>query len=195
MKKILKIAFSLFFAINTYSQVTVILPLSSFDDTNGAYYKDLDNELLTYEGTWEGVLNNKKYTFVFQKFTQQLRSFYPFSDSYAYHDELKGKFKVTDITTNTIIYSSLNAINYDEFPIFGIVKPYHNRFQFIFTDTDENCSNTLEFYLENIQNQTNQLKYSYFNYDGWWNKDCTTYSDRMDIPVNLPMNELILTKL
>ena len=195
MKNTLKIVFCLFFSMSIYSQVTVILPLSSFDDSNGAYYKDLDNEFLHYEGTWEGILNNKKYTFVFQKFTQQLRSFYPLSDSYSYHDELKGKFKVTDITTNTIIYSSLNAISYDEFPIYGIVKPYHNRFKFIFTDTVENCQNTLEFYLENIPNQPNQLKYSFFNYDSWWKSNCTTYSDRMDIPVNSPMSELILTKL
>ncbi len=195
MKNTLKIIFCLFLSINSYGQVTVVVPLSPVTNQNGAYFKDLNNELFPYVGTWEGVLNNKKYTFVFQKFTQHLTTYYPYSESYYYRDELMGKFQVTNNTTGEVIYSSLNASSYDEYPIRGIVKPYHGRFSFVFIDTEANCENGLKFMLKNIPNQTNQLKYFRFEYKDSWNIDCTTYSSRMDIPVNLPMQDLILTKL
>ena len=195
MKNTLKIVSCLFFSISIYSQVTIEVPLSTVTFQNGAYFKDINNELLPYVGTWEGVLNNKKYTFVFQKFTQHLTSYFPYSESYHYDDRLKGKFQVTNNTTGEIIYSSLSASTYDDFPIYGVVKPYHGRFSFVFKDTEANCENGLEFMLKNIPNQPNQLKYFHFEYKDSWNIDCTTYSDRMDIPVNLPMSELIFTKL
>ena len=53
MKKILKFAFCLLLALNANSQVTTIVPLSSYDYPNGAYLKDLNNELTFWEGTWE----------------------------------------------------------------------------------------------------------------------------------------------
>ncbi len=187
--------FCILISLKLHSQVTVVLPLSTVDYTNGAYFKDFDNELLPYVGTWEGILNNKKYTFVFQKFTQHLISSAPLSDNYLYQDLLKGKFEVIELSTGAVIYSSLSAINYEDFPILGVVKPYNGRFDFYFQDTEINCENGLEFSLRNIPSQPNQLKYYWFRYNDWYKSDCSMYSDRMDIPIFLPMQELILTKL
>lgn len=193
MKKIILI-FVITFSITCKSQVTVELPLGTYEYPNGAYLKDLNNELLPYVGTWKGVLNNKEYTFVFQKFTQHL-SAYPNGGSYNYRDEIKGKLKVVDLTTNITLYDNLSATNYDDFLIYGVSKPYSGMFEFIFTDTDANCNNSLSFTLRNINGQPNQLTYCYFKYDDWWKSwDCPNYSNRMSIPVNLPMEEFVLIK-
>ena len=170
-----------------------IMPLSSLTNPSGAYLKDLDNTFLPYLGTWEGILNNKKYTFMFVKFTQRL---IVRSNSHSYYrDDLMGKFKVTDITTGNILYDNTSAINYGEYKIDG-TNPSRGVCTFYFTDTDANCRNQMEFTLMNIRGQPNQLKYCYFEYtDSWSGFECTNYPNRMDIPVFLPKEELILTKI
>ena len=181
------------FTLNIYSQVTVVLPLSSYDYPNGAYLQDTNNELLPYVGTWEGISNNKKYIFEFQKFTQLLSST-PDGVTYNYRDEIKVKFKVIDLVTNTVLYNGLSATSPADFPIYGVSRPHRGLFNFVFTDTDANCQNTLEFYLLNIF-QPGKFKYCYFAYDDWWRKDLCNYTDRMAIPHFLPTSEFILTKI
>ncbi|WP_394758798.1 DUF6705 family protein, partial [Flavobacterium sp.] len=171
-----------------------IMPLSTLNAPNGAYLKDLDNTFLPYLGTWEGVLNNKKYTFEFVKFTQRLVMR---SNSYSYYrDDLMGKFKVTDLITGSVIYDNLAITNYDQYRIDG-TNPSTSRgiCAFYFTDTDANCKNGMEFKLQNVTGQPNQLKYCYFLYtDSWTGSDCPYYPNRLAIPVFLPKEELILTK-
>lgn len=178
----------------SYSQVTVTVPLSTVDYQNGAYLKDLSNELHPYIGVWEGVLNNKKYTFVFQIFEQHLTSYAPASESYHYEDVIMGKFKVTDLVSNSIIYSSLNAINYEDFPIHSGL-PYYGLMKFIFKDTSSNCENSVQFYLRTIPNNPNVFSYCNFGYNDWWRDEDCPYTNRTDIPVHLPTATLILTKL
>ena len=109
-------------SLNIYSQVTSIVPLSTINAPNGAYLKDLDDELLPYVGTWEGMSNNKKYTFVFEKFTQKL--FFFSNEHYFYRDKIKAKLKVIDLATNEVLYNGLSAIDYDDFPIYGVSRPH-----------------------------------------------------------------------
>jgi len=172
-----------------------IVPLSTIHVPNGAYVQDTNNTFNKYIGTWEGILNNKKYTFVFTKFPQ-----HPvvWSATYSYYeDQLMGNFKVTDLATNTVIYDNTTATSYDNFRIYGTYPSLARGIcEFIFTDTDANCQNRLEFTLKNITGQPNQLKYCYFKYNDWWSfNDCPNYSSRSQIPVYLPMQDLILTKL
>lgn len=194
MKNILIIILGLLFSIKTNAQVTVVLPLDAYEYPNGAYLKDLNESLLPYVGTWKGVLNNHEYTFVFQKFTQHLTTL-P-NGNYHYEDEIKAKFKVVDLLEEDVIYDNLSATNYDDFLIYGLFpSTSHGIFQFIFRDTDLNCNNTLSFTLMNIIGQTNKLKYCYFEYkDSWKSWDCPNYPNRMNIPVYLPLNDLVLTK-
>jgi hypothetical protein len=194
MKKLITISILLFLlTVSTYAQVTQIVPINSLQYPNGAYRKDLNGEFNRYVGTWEGVLNNKKYTFVFQKFEQHLYTY--LNNTYEYADRLKVKFKITDLATNSIIYDGLNAINYEDFPIYAASKPYNTLLTFVFKDTEVNCFNTLEFTLKNVPNMPNQLKYCYFKYDDFWIDSCANYQDRMSIPVFLPKEVFILTKL
>ena len=73
MKKFITL-FLLFLYSYINGQVTQIVPFNtySFSQPNGTYFKDLDNTLNYYEGTWEGILNNKKYTFIFKKKTENV---------------------------------------------------------------------------------------------------------------------------
>lgn len=195
MKKILKIIGCLLLAINSYSQEGVEMPLGTtyLNDENGTYFKDINGDLNPYVGTWEGTVNNKKYTFVIQKFPKHAISFT--TGYYKYYDMLKIKFKVTDLATNVILYSTLDAVNFDDFPIYGLSKPFHGSFQFIFNDTDANCQNSLRFFLDGTPALTNQLKYCKFEYDEWWLfENCPNYSSRDAIPVYLPKTDFILTK-
>lgn len=190
MKK--SLIFLLLLLVQMGSCQTPILPLSTYEHIpNGAYIKDVNNELLHYIGTWEGVLNNKKYTFEFVKFESHFNNLF-------YKDELLCKFKVTDLSTGNILYNDLNIYNYDGYKIYALTPPHRGMLHCIFTDTNENCNNTLEFYLRNINGQSNKLTYCYFRYTDEWGilgNGCPNYEDRMTIPIYLPTEDLILTKL
>jgi hypothetical protein len=181
-------------SLKSLAQVTQIVPLGTINNfQSGIYYKDIDGELNKYIGTWEGVSDNKKYTFVFQKFEQQKTTWS--NGLYYYNDDLMVKFKVTDLATNTVLYNGLDAVNYEDFLITAINIPFNSLFSFIFTDTEANCYNRLKFTLKNVPNMPNQLKYCYFKYDDFWIDSCANYQDRMSIPVFLPKEVFILTKL
>ncbi|CAF3337583.1 unnamed protein product [Rotaria socialis] len=174
---------------------TPILPLGTYEDIpNGAYLKDLDNILLPYVGTWEGVLNNKKYTFVLTKFTQHYSNY-----NLYFEDELRGNFKVTDLATNTVIYDNTATTTYDNQRIFYTYPDVpRGLIQLFFRDTIANCSNSFSFYLRNINGHPDQLTYCYFKYGSWGNgvyRDCPNYTDRSQIPVYLPQQDFVLTKL
>ena len=191
--KTLKIIALLLFITNSYSQVTVEVPLGTDEYPNGAYLKDTDGVLNKYTGTWEGVLNNKKYTFVFQFFPQHYSN--SPDGSYEYQDEVKVKFKVVDLIDNSVIYDGLSVSNYDDYLIYCASRPYHGIFKCWFTDTPANCENSLSFTLKNIPGYINQLRYCYFEYGQWYRPTDCPYLNQSDIPHFLPMEEFILTKL
>jgi hypothetical protein len=60
MKNFFKLAALLFLTVSCKAQVTSTVPLgTSYTYIQpGMYFKDLDNELSYWEGTWVGVLNN-----------------------------------------------------------------------------------------------------------------------------------------
>ena len=190
MKKILKFAFCLLLALNANSQVTTIVPLSSYDYPNGAYLKDLNNELTFWEGTWEATLNNKKYTFVFTKFVQHLASY---GNHYYYRDELRGKYKVVDLTTNQVLYSNITATNYDDYSILGLAL-INGDFSFLFRDDASKCYNSVKFSLQKINGQSNQIRYCNFRFNEYHYFNCPNYADQLSIPMFLPQENVILIK-
>lgn len=177
-------------SIPSYGQVTGILPLNSFDLPNGAYVKDLGNQLTYYEGKWVGSLNNKKYTFEFVKFPQHL-SQYEVGGDYYYMDNLMGKFKVEDLSTGTVLYDNLSAINYDDYNIF--LSSLRNGASFGYLDSI-NCLNSAGFYLFKVSGSPNQLSYKNFALDDYIEYNCP-YATQAEIPMFLPTSDLILTKL
>lgn len=185
----------LLITISCKSQVTTIVPLSSYDFPNGAYLKDLNNELNPYVGRWEGISNNKKYIFEFIKFTQRLNSYTgaPTGD-YHYEDELVAKLKVIDLATNQVLYDNLSVTNYEDYLLLGLNK-HKGMFKFMFREKSDKCYLNGEFYLMNINGQLNQLKYRDFTLKSYLDYNCTSYTDINQIPFFLPKEDLILTKI
>jgi hypothetical protein len=187
MKKIILIA-SLLLVYSCYSQPGVVAPRATtlpFEVPNGTYLKDINNEYLPYVGTWKAVKDNKEYTFVFQIFYQYLVS-QPSGDYY-YQDELKAKYEVKDIATGNILYTTMSAVNYDDFWVSALSTPDSDgRLDFYFCDK-EHCYNAMTFSLMRITGSTTQLKYGIFNYYDWWNPEhCPAYPERTNVPVPIP---------
>lgn len=194
MKKIILITFILL-KYNCYSQVGVIVPKSTlaFEVENGTYIKDMDNEYLPYVGTWKAIKDNKEYTFVFQVFYHHLKS-YPNGDNH-YEDVLKAKYEVKDITTGIVLFTTMSAVNYEDFLISALSTPYEGgRLDFYFCDI-AHCYNTMTFSLIRIPGSTIQLKYGIFSFGDWWSpEDCPAYPERTDVPVPIPETWVIYNK-
>ena len=183
----------IFLFINKISaQVTQIVPLNSLRmnfSQNGAYLKDLDNKLPYYQGTWEGVSNNKKYSFIFIVSYQQLISL-PNGDYY-YEDRIIGKFKVIDLATNQVLYDDTTISNIDDYKINSSSTKGHLVLHF--NDISAHCYNSALFILNKISGQPNQLQYYAFQYGYVSPIDCP-YQNQEDIPMFLPQNDFVLTK-
>ena len=192
MKNLFNSLICLIFTINVSSQITTIVPLSSYNYPNGAYLRDLNNEFLPYVGTWKGVRDNKEYTFVFQIFTEHLFT-YP-NGEFHYEDVLKAKYEVKDLALDDVIFTTMSAVNFDDFWIDAIGTPDNTgRIDFLFTDV-EHCYNAMTFALFTIPGNINQLKYGVFNYtDCCVTQDCV-YIDVLSIPVPIPKKPVIFTK-
>lgn len=189
--KLLKLilAFTLLTSCSS-AQVTQTVPNNALRmdyPQNGVYFKDLNNEMAHYIGTWEGVQNNKKYIFQFVKFEQHYET--DTDNTYYYIDCLKVKFKVIDLSTNQVLYDDTNVTNFDDFKILGLNlktgKYWYN--------DKNNCNLNVNFNIHKIANNPNQIKYCYFEYE-WYNIEGCPYADTISIPMFLPKEDLILTK-
>ena len=180
---------SLLFVSITFAQEGVEVPLSTYVDVpNGTYIKDMQNVFQPYIGTWKGITSdNKEFTLQLVKFTKHLYTF-P-NGSYYYEDRLRGKYQLKDLTTNVIISNTLNAVNYEDYRIYGIGEPDNGTFDFIFRDTI--CMNSLRIYLDNIPGSPNQLRYTSF-YDSYRSDDCP-YANQTEIPLPIPGARKVVT--
>ena len=181
---------ALLFSVYTNAQVTLTVPYSSskYDyDQNGIYYKDLENKMAHYIGTWEGTQNNKKYIFQFVKFTQHYETDY---SKYYYIDILSIKFKVIDLNTNQTLYDDTNITNYDDFKIsfLGLISGgcwYLDKV---------NCNLEAKFNILKVPNNANQIKYCHFRWGEWFIPGNCPYTSAEQVPMFLPKEDLILTR-
>ncbi len=154
--KILITKIILIFTINASCQVTVTLPYKTIEHPNGAYLKDIDNEFPFWVDSWEGTVNNKKYTFTLLKFTQHKMDF--LEDNYIYIDAIVCKLKVIDLSTNTTIHDESSFTEYDNFIINGNLI-MNSIFYFRLFDKENHCNNSADFTLEKDLNNRNQIIY------------------------------------
>ena len=192
MKTILKLL-CLLITINVSCQVTGIVPLNSYDYPNGSYVKDTNNELTFLVGTWEGTADNIKYTFQFTLFTQVLKTYK--NGIYEYNDDLKGKFKAVNVTTNQVLYDNLSATEHSDYKILELYIRQQKEFDFRFADTESNCYNRANFKLVKNDSNPNQIIYKDFelgSYGGF--SGCDNFQSQDDIPLFLPTTNLVLTK-
>lgn len=169
---------------------TLPLGTTSFDAPNGAYIKDMNNEYSFWEGTWEGTIDNKKYTLIITKFTHHLTT-YP-SGKYFYEDLVAAKLKVTDLSTNQVIYDESSFSEYDDYIIKCLVI-FNNKFICGLYDDENYCYNNTKFILEKNPNVRNQITYKDFKYSEYQYWDCP-YANQEDIPMFLPKVDLVLIR-
>ena len=195
MKTLFKFLFFLLISLNSNCQtVTTIIPYEtpSYETPNGAYLKDLDNEFSFWLGTWEGIDDDKKYEFTFVLFQQHLTT-YP-NGEYEFSDEVVGKLKVTNISTNEVIYDESSFTNFDEYLIHGYLIKGRS-FYCGLTDKEYHCNNGADFTLVRSATDVNEILYKDFRYDEYYTLDgpCP-YATQEDIPIYLPKVDLVLTR-
>ena len=100
MKNILATLFIITFVSCNAQQQILSMNTKGFHIEN-IYYKDIDNELNIYEGTWKGIFNNKIFTITFTKV--KLHSLIGNYDQ----DRVIGKYKMEDTSGNQF-YSTYN---------------------------------------------------------------------------------------
>lgn len=101
MKRIFLVLLSV--AVSIINAQTQILPLDTKGKrVEGAYYKDLNNELNPYIGTWKGNINGNIFKISFEKIKEY--------DEYRkiWKDRLYGRYEMRDKQGN-ILYSTYNS--------------------------------------------------------------------------------------
>lgn len=188
-KKLNILILLLIFTTQSSCQVTSIKPLSSYDYSKGSYLKDTNNQLPFYLDAWEGIYDNKKYTFEFNIFYQHMTDYG--NGHYYYEDTLSAKFKVVDLITGLVLFDNLSASNFDDYLIY--LTTLSNGGRFLYLDT-LNCYNTGTFSLFKVNGTTNQLFYNQFALTEYIDFGDCPYSNQDEIPMFLPTGDFILTK-
>lgn len=142
-----------------------------------------------YLGAWEGIYDNKKYTFEFNIFYQHMTDYG--NGHYYYEDTLSAKFKVVDLITGLVLFDNLSASNFDDYLIY--LTTLSNGGRFLYLDT-LNCYNTGTFSLFKVNGTTNQLFYNQFALTEYIDFGDCPYSNQDEIPMFLPTGDFILTK-
>ncbi|WP_312556533.1 DUF6705 family protein [Empedobacter brevis] len=144
--------FFILLSINIQAQTEVFLRADYGDYPEGTYYKDLNNELNQFVGTWVYTDGNKKYTINLKKLIKEEFNWGP----HYYKDMLIGGYKLE--VNNQIIYNSiLTLYEYYEAPLRGIgfVK---NQNKYIITFEDPlNCDISGNVKIEKDPSNPNQL--------------------------------------
>ncbi|MFY0482393.1 DUF6705 family protein [Flavobacterium sp. PLA-1-15] len=190
MKNLFKIICLLLLTLEASCQ-TLPLLTPSFDISTGAYLKDLDNELPYWVGTWKGVSGNREYTFQFTSFPHHLNSFS--NGDYYYIDELKGKFKVVDLTTNQVLYNDMMVTNFEDYKIGLSAYGTNIGYRFYYRDDEAHCDNFTGFVLLKSSSNSNQITYTGFEYYQLLEADTCPYQQQ-NIPMFLPKVTLTLTR-
>lgn len=167
------------FITNVFSQ-TYPLNTLFYDMPNGGYSKDLDNVFQPYLGTWIGTLDNIEYKIELVKMEQHMVTF-PDGD-YFYDDRVVGKYLVTDLSSGTILYTTMSSVNYDDYRLNGLGSPVNGVFDFMYTDPV--CLNHQRIQLKMDSNNANHI--TFIGILGEWNYTDCGYQNQTDIPMPFP---------
>lgn len=195
---LLALAVTIGFAQQRTYPVTQILPLNDYllDTPAGTYYKDLNNDLLYYQGTWKATSNRFQYTMELERKEMILYTSY---EDYYFKDKLYARFKVINTYTNTVLLDMISPINPDivivETPPsiknIGEVEP--NQIRMFYMEDRAKCMNQAEFNLQKVAGTTNQLKYK-FLFKGNASYNSCNYPAYSEIPFHLPTFDIVFTK-
>ena len=180
MKNIIYIVSALLICMSYKAQQQVI-PISTKGwPIDGAYYKDLNNELDPYIGTWKGTFDNKTFTIIFTKY-KDYNSTFNF-----YEDRLAGKYKMQD-ANGLELYSTYNLLdNKSKVTSLGFVEQTnHTKLRLLFSDF---CIEG-EIHLSFDNTAKTQMHFKYFTKQTLITDDsgCAPYNE-------MPRGEMTLIK-
>lgn len=165
------------YPLNTYSEVP-----------NNAYIKDIDNDLVPYEGTWKGTWNDKIIYIYFKRIKKLLD--HKENNPY-YKDVLVGKFKVSDISEN-VLFDNTNLSDNDtkiEGTRFFTIP--NKRYSLFYFDADI-CGMSGDIYVNFLNGNFTQLNWKFVDTTDIITSACPYYNTN-PFPEPLPAN-IILTK-
>ncbi len=166
--------------INCKAQQQIVPLETKGIPVKNTYYKDLNNDLDPYIGTWKGVFENKIFIITFSKY-KNFNSLYEY-----YKDRLVGKYKMLDSNGNEL-YSTYNLTDEDAKVIsMGFVGSNNlNKLSLSFGDICIDGEIHISF--NNIQKT--QIYWKYFTYQELVTDDsgCAPYNE-------MPRGEFVLTK-
>jgi len=168
------------FAVFSCKAQQQILPLEIKGwPVEGTYYKDLDNDLNPYVGTWKGVFEGKTFIITFIKIKD-----YETYDKY-YKDRIIGRYKMLDSAGNQL-YSTYNLPD-DKTKVIGLgfVNSTKAKLRLLFSDLCIQGQVILNF--EN--SQKTQMHYHYSTEQTLITDDtgCAPYNE-------MPRGEMTLIK-
>jgi hypothetical protein len=131
-----------------------IIPLETKGwPVEGTYYKDLNDELLPYIGTWKGTFDNKTFIITFTKYKD-----YNSMGNY-YKDRLIGKYKMLD-NNGAQLYSTYSLTD-DEAKVSSLgFVPNTSRSKLLLLFKDLCRDGQMNIYFENAQKT--QIHWRYF---------------------------------
>ncbi|SEH43394.1 DUF6705 family protein [Chryseobacterium culicis] len=189
MKKILYIIILLFLTIDFFKAQN-ILPLNNSDyaAVENSYFKDINNELDPYIGTWKASFQNKIVTLFINK---EFKRAYEAWGKNFYKDQLIMKYEIRD-NMGFIIESNLN-INYSEDNLKYFIQSLgtnikgNNEIDFLFSGG--NCGIGLGFiYVKKIA--ANRINWSY--YPGTKTRNDINCPPNLDYTIYLPETENLI---
>ncbi len=169
------------FVFISYKAQQQILPLETKGwPVEGVYYKDLDNDLIPYIGTWKGVFDNKTFIITFVKVKVK--------DSFSvisYKDRIIGRYKMLDVNGNQL-YTTYNLSDQDvKLTSLGFINSTKAKLRLLFSDLCIQGQVILNF--EN--SQKTQMHYHYSTEQTLITDDtgCAPYNE-------MPRGEMTLIK-
>ena len=165
-----------------------IYPLNTNTDVpTDAYIKDLNNELVPYEGTWKGTWNNKTIYLYLKRIKKLLD--HKENNPY-YKDLLVGKFKVVD-QNGLILYDNTNLPDEDTKIEGGRFFTIPIKQYYLFYIDPDICNMTGGIYINFINGNQTQLQWKFSDTTDIITSDCPYYNAN-PFPQPLPINIVLI---
>ncbi|MEI3791592.1 MULTISPECIES: DUF6705 family protein [unclassified Chryseobacterium] len=165
-----------------------VYPLNTNTDVpNNAYIKDLNNELIPYEGIWKGTWDNKTFFLNLKR----VKKFMDHKENNPYYkDILAGRFKVLDSSGN-ILFDNTSLPDQDtKIEGLGFIKNT-NKYMLSYIDPDI-CNITGNIYFNFLDITKSKLDWKFIDTTDIIDSTCQYYNSN-PFPQPLPKN-IVLTK-
>lgn len=165
------------YPLNTYSEVP-----------DNSYIKDINNELVPYEGTWKGTWDNKTILISFKRIKKYQN--YDLNNPY-YEDLLIGKFKILNSSGNILFDNTNLPDNNTKIDGLRFINQPNVRYKLYYFDNDI-CGISGDIYINFMSGNLAQLNWKFVDTTDIITPDCPYYNAN-PFPEPLPKN-IILDK-